>query len=510
MKHLPFVVPFVATALMALLISCGNDEYSKRKARIPFEAPTEVGTSGGESKRWLAGDHHIHSRYSVGWDYSTTPPSPILGVDGKYSGALNAQMAHKHGLDWMVITDHGGPNHSRVNLEQAYPDLVASRQVVPEVLQFYGMEFDTPAAQHSSLIIPYSSAEAEQLFQIERDFNREEELYGSAERDSEEDMLAALLAMQMFNPAPILMANHPSRSAYALGDYSTITPRELRGWNDIAPGVAVGMEAAPGHQAASINTDGSLKSFGKRGGYNSYPTMGGYDQMTAQLGGFWDSMLAEGRHWWVTANSDSHVHYTEGGRDFWPGEYTKTYIYADKSYASILEGLREGRVFVVTGDLIDDLGFTLINRSHQLSSNNSGVSRTAITGETLAIAPGDTIQIKVRVHDPNTKNVHGDNPKLARIDIIQGDAFTEPADPSTNVNANVAVIERFYIDEMQHKQGIISLSLKMSDVQKSGYIRLRGTNNRNELEPEPDAPGENPWLDLWFYSNPIFYQVTGS
>ena len=54
----------------------------------------------------------------------------------------------------MVTTDHGGPNHSKVNLEQAYPELLKSREAVPELLQFYGMEFDTPAADHSTLIIP--------------------------------------------------------------------------------------------------------------------------------------------------------------------------------------------------------------------------------------------------------------------------------------------------------------------------------------------------------------------
>ena len=25
-----------------------------------------------------------------------------------------------------------------------------------------------------------------------------------------------------------------------------------------------------------------------------------------------------------------------------------------------------------------------------------------------------------------------------------------------------------------------------------------------ELEPEKDPPAENPWHDLWFYSNPVF------
>ena len=56
--------------------------------------------------------------------------------------------------------------------------------------------------------------------------------------------------------------------------------------------------------------------------------MGGFDQMTARLGGFWDSMLGERRRWWITANSDSHIHWTDGGADFWPGEYSKTYVLA--------------------------------------------------------------------------------------------------------------------------------------------------------------------------------------
>ncbi|MDP5073200.1 MAG: hypothetical protein NWQ61_04705, partial [OM182 bacterium] len=36
--------------------------------------------------------------------------------------------------------------------------------------------------------------------------------------------------------------------------------------------------------------------------------------------------------------------------------------------------------------------------------------------------------------------------------------------------------------------------------------RLRGTNGE-ELEPTLDEIGEDPWSDLWFYSNPIFVKV---
>lgn len=38
------------------------------------------------------------------------------------------------------------------------------------------------------------------------------------------------------------------------------------------------------------------------------------------------------------------------------------------------------------------------------------------------------------------------------------------------------------------------------------YLRIRGTNTAT-LEPEMDPRGENPWTDLWFYSNPIFIEV---
>ena len=106
--------------------------------------------------QWIAGDHHIHSRYSTGWDREQEPPAPILGGDAIYPIQMNALMAKYFGLGWMVATDHGGPNHSQVNLEQAYPELQQSRLVVPEVVQFWGMEFDTPGADHSSLIIPHS------------------------------------------------------------------------------------------------------------------------------------------------------------------------------------------------------------------------------------------------------------------------------------------------------------------------------------------------------------------
>lgn len=45
----------------------------------------------------------------------------------------------------------------------------------------------------------------------------------------------------------------------------------------------------------------------------------------------------------------------------------------------------------------------------------------------------------------------------------------------------------------------------LRDVETDTYVRVRGTNT-DEMEPLPDAD-EDPWTDLWFYSNPVFIQT---
>ena len=76
-------------------------------------------------------------------------------------------------------------------------------------------------------------------------------------------MIAALKHMQGLDDPPVVIANHPSRTATAYGVYGLVSPHELRDWNDAAPNVAVGMEGAPGHQASGLKPDGSVKPAGR-------------------------------------------------------------------------------------------------------------------------------------------------------------------------------------------------------------------------------------------------------
>lgn len=370
-------------------------------------------------RTWLAGDHHIHSEYSVDFDTSTNPPTPIIGADGIYPIATNAMKAREYGLHWTVATDHGGPTHSKVNLELAYPKLVEARRTVPQVLQFWGMEFDTPAADHSTLLIPRSRDEAQILFELESRFSKRDPFPADPGRDTEPKMIEALQYMKRYRTPPLVVAHHASRSASGLGVYGQNTPAEFRNWNDTAPHIAVGFEGSPGHQAGALNADGSIGRTSPRGAYGNYPTHGGYDQMTARLGGLWDSLLGEGRRWWITATSDSHVNWRDGGVDFWPGEYSKTHVHAAKEYDDLLDGLRNGRIFVTTGDLITSLDVRAYRRG-RVPSNAEASGNTADIGEILRIRSGDDVTVQIRFGRLSGLNGRGQRPQVRRVDLITG------------------------------------------------------------------------------------------
>ena len=442
-----------------------------------LSAPAEAAPPVDAGRQWLAGDHHVHSEWSVDWDRRTTPPTPVRGGDSPYSRSHNAAQARAFGLRWMVHTDHGGHGHSAVTRDHAYPALLQARTDVPEVIQFNGMEFDVPAGEHASLIIAPGPQEREQLVIAERDFSRSEPLHGS--RDSEQQMQAALTYLRGLAPAPLLFINHPSRTATGIGEWGEVTPDELRGWHAAAPHVLVGMEGAPGHQA--------IRS--ERGLYRNAaaPTLGGYDQMTAQVGGIWDQMLADGIRFWITANSDSHVNLRDGGRDYDPGEYSKTYAWARPEAEDILDALRNGRMFTVTGDLIDALEL-------RVAAGDS----SAGMGGTLVLPPAQTMQVEVRVRQPARANANGQHPALKRIELIMGGREEGGALQMQRRGFDAATWQR--------DGDWIVARWSVPVPPRRGFVRVRG-NSTGAVDALADAPGEDPWADLWFYSNPVFVRV---
>lgn len=226
--------------------------------------------------------------------------------------------------------------------------------------------------------------------------------------------------------------------------------------------------------------------------------MGGFDPMTARLGGMWDSFLSEGRRWWITATSDSHRHWREGGNDFWPGEYSKTYVLARRDYVDIMEGLREGRIFVTTGDLVSAVEVKVSGGRKQ--------GKPAGLGGELVVRPGEAITIEIRVRDPQTRNGAGLDPQVSRIDLIAGEITGPATDRSTDSAPKTKVLRRFASADWTREGDVLVMRHRIANLRKPLYLRVRGTNG-NEMEPTEDPAGENPWSDLWFYANPTFVKL---
>jgi hypothetical protein len=369
--------------------------------------------------------------------------------------------------------------------------------------------------------------------------------------------------------------------------YSTgYNVEHFRDFNNAAPDVCFGWEGQPGHQA-----DGDRGGFGT-GAFGG--TYGGTGFYSATIGNMWDALLGEGRNWFLFASSDFHSRsvpeYESSGpspgsnpaydldnparnlpiqqldtissgwrgvvashADFWPGEYQKDYVFVKSlkkhTAQDVLNGMRSGNSFIVQGDLIRGLDFTV-----------KGPGPKANMGEKLTVGPNQKLTVKVRVYVPDDNTTNNcpytfDNPSLAQVNIHQplnkpvlhhvdliygevtgkvkpGDAkYTDPTNKTAKVEKTVLVS-----DMKDEGKGWKSFTYTFKPT-KSCYFRLRGTNLPPSTPYETDKWG-NPladteaknitytdpnlgpntaldydveaWSDLWFYSNPIFVRVVGA
>ncbi|MGH8823210.1 MAG: histidinol-phosphatase [Jiangellaceae bacterium] len=490
-------------------------------AAAPAQQPTSAGV------RWLAGDHHIHTQYSG---------------DAIYRVIDEVRHGRAYGLDWMVITDHGGAQHARIGVERVNPDIRAARNALPDVLVFHGLEWNIPGAEHATVFVHPCDREVSVLKQFENDYDGSVVGAGAGTPHNEALAIAGLTFLadavrtRQVTDA-IFLANHPARRGVD-------SPHEIRGWRDAAPTIAVGFEGAPGHQAAGIPQPpglGSGRGFYAGGpgpdsfpGYptESYRTWGGFDWMTATVGGLWDSLLAEGKPWWISANSDAHfvyldtavrglgsdfnangfyqdpVHGTEpntGAGDFWPGYYSRTHVGARKvDYAGVMDGLRAGRVWVDHGNLVEAL---------DVRARIRGDKRGVPLGGVLRVRRGQQAELDIVIDPAVLPNWAQFVPQLARIDVVRG-AVTGPAADRDSFSApGTSVVESF---DVSGRTGRIRLTYRLGSVEEPFYVRLRGTDgNRSAVGPrgaavDPHGPAvdvlgdADPWVDLWLYTNPIW------
>ena len=512
-----------AAGMIGGAAAVGVGAASPAAAAVPASASRRPGALR-PVRAWLAGDHHIHTQYSP---------------DGLYTVADQAQYGRAYGLDWLVITDHGSSEHVRIGVEKVNPDIVAAREDLPETLIFQGLEWNIPAAEHGTVFVNPGPNEVAVLKQFEQDYD------GRVNAPVATEALAVAgvqwLGQQIDAKrvdSALFLANHPSRQGID-------SPHEVRAWRDADPRVAVGMEGAPGHQAAGL-PDGAAagRGFYENAGTNparfvgyppeSYRTWGGFDWMTSTVGGLWDSLLAEGKPWWISANSDSHTNYlataTRGpgsdfardgfyqdpvysgvpgatAGDFWPGQYSRTNVGVSRAgYVEVMEGIRAGRVWVDHGRLVK--GVEMVVRR----AGSRGPDFPL--GSSVAVRRGTRLELSITITLQDQPNWASFLPTLNRVDLIQGSIdVAGPADRDTFLAPDTRVVRTW---DTSGTTGTIELIQDLGAVDAPFYVRARGTD-ANRSQPgylgaaiDPEGPGldvvgdADPWLDLWFYTNPIF------
>jgi hypothetical protein len=460
---------------------------------------TSEGTQGQvRHGAWTTGDLHTHT-------YLT---------DGENTEAQVVDKAfNTYGLDWMANSEHGGtsarnplgsdfssPVWRWITLSlYSYPIVAELRTQHSDKLIVQGVEWNVPTHEHASVGIVADEPAAVSNFEYRFDSSDTDTsrtlTEGLVKTNATHDDAVAGVAWlgENYGALSYFVPNHPSRKLkYSVAD--------LRDFNNAAPNVAFGIEGMPGHQKES-----------SRGGYTSADpraqTYGGADIMIAKVGGLWDAMLGEGRRFWTFTDSDFH----EVVNDFWPGEYSKSYVFVDQTndYASLVAGMRSGNVFDVEGDLINALDFSIKNGK-----------KKATMGQELTAKKGDRPMVTVRFRSPNLNNA-GQKPVVDHIDLIAGSVtgMTTPGtlEYSLGTNPTTGVIATFTKSQWKKEDGWYSVTFKLPAQQGSRYLRLRGTNMGLSASNQTDASG-NPladslmgantpaqaYADLWFYSNPIF------
>ena len=456
-----------------------------------------------------------------------------------------AQHGRAYGLDWLVITDHGSNAHAKIGVEKVNPDIRATRAELRDLLTFQGLEWNIPGAEHATVFVHPGKNEVAVLKQFELTYDGSQLPATNTEAQNEATAIAGIkfLAEQVRQrkvDGALFLANHPARRGID-------SPHEIRNWRDAAPEVAIGFEGAPGHQAAGIpapNGRGGARGFydnspsaASFAGYplESYRTWGGFDWMTATVGGLWDSLLAEGKAWWITVNSDSHVNYLDqSGRgpgsdfeangkyndpvytgtvntsagDFWPGFYGRTNVGASAfSYKAVMDGLRAGRVWVDHGRLIKSLDTRV-----RVAGDRRGSSGTPLGG-VLHVKRGTATELTIDIDLQDVPNWRQFIPVLKRVDVIVGSVTGPVADKDSFKAPDTKVVKSFEVDPTR---GSVSFTYSLGRLDKPFYLRLRGTDgNRTQpglmgaavdpYGPQLDVIGSaDPWADLWFYTNPIW------
>jgi hypothetical protein len=311
---------------------------------------------------WMKIDTHTHTNFS----------------DGARTVDEVLNRATVYGCDAVAITDQ-----TDRNLKAATPDyfnaIEKARKARPNMIVFAGVEWNIPPANGEKhvtvLVAPELEKQLTTFKQLFDDFNRP-----SPDRKSAAEGLRWLAANATSTDgiAPVAVYEHPSRRA----ERSIDNVADMKAWRAVND-IVIGFAGAPGHQGSTpIGTYA----------YKEVP-IDRWDPVAARIGDAWDTALQDGLDVWAAyAPSDFHSANLAEQADYWPGQFSETWVYApERSSVGVLQALHAGSFFANHGRIV---------REAQLHVTAPGLSRQAGAGEVVSVPKSTEVTVDLSIKVP--------------------------------------------------------------------------------------------------------------
>lgn len=426
--------------LVVFLISsgCGTGCSSDSRGQPRFVRQVEWTGKG----TWLKADTHVHTKFS----------------DGAHSVAEVVRQAEGFGCDVLAITDHADRNLKAATREYV-EEIRVERTLHPNMVLLAGLEWNLPpwgGDEHATVLIHPDLDEWSVLARFK-------ELFDDLGRDAHRAELADeglrwLEQRAVHSSArPVVIYEHPSRARERSSDIVPV----LAHWREVND-LVIGFSGAPGHQRAK--TIGSFRGMEQ--------TLDRWDPAAARVGDAWDTLLGRGLDVWAAdAPSDFHNAQPQDLHDFWPGEFSETWLYVpEKSAAGVLQAFRAGTFFAAHGHIV---------REVELSVTLPGLPRPAGVGEVVQVPAGSRVMVQLRCRVP-LADWEGNPNQIDAIELIT----------STGSSAQIAATLQLGTDDATPSTFL--------EVPAGGMtIRARGRRAMRKGS------------DLMFYTNSIRIQTPG-
>ena len=316
---------------------------------------------------WLRADTHVHTTFS----------------DGSSSVEELVTKAEQNGLDVIAITDHLDRN-----LKGATPEYFAAidnaRKAHPRIVVLAGAEWNLPPSggdDHAVILVPAAAertlTEFKTLFDdLDPDGKPSPTLRPLHDPRLASDGLRWLQQHATYDGvSPVVVYEHPSRR----NAHSVEAADIVKGWRAVNE-LVIGFAGAPGHQGKA-----------PIGGYTYKETaLDRWDPAAARVGDAWDTLLKDGFDVWAAyAPSDFHNAAPTDLNDFWPGQFSSTWLYApERTQNGVLRALRAGSFFADHGRFV---------QRAEIAVSTPGLPREALAGEAVRVPVGTPLRLTVRV-----------------------------------------------------------------------------------------------------------------